>query len=779
MQTRIAPAMLAVLLAAQSAFAQSRLYTLDVRYMAVLDSSTLQQLALVDLNAVGNPAGIAIAGNGSRAYIGLGGATPPFSTPGAAGPQTKVAVIDLLTYSVLRTIDVGGLPAEPVASPSGDRIYVNVPASNAIVVIRTTDDAVIGTIPGSFGPLTVSPDGTKLYSGMTVSGTQSLVTIDTATFAVSPFASSTVPCFTGITLTPDGSRLYISGACPPAGGGGLREFDAATGSELANIPTRAASLAMTPDGSKLLLSPTFDTNGVHAPTLILDAQTLTQIGSVTPSGLYIAADPTVNRAYTYGFWGNVSPNFGTIQVTSIDLATSSRVNNVTIGLLQARGFAVAPVSPCGQFLVSPAYAGVTTSGGSGSFSAPVPAGCPWSVTSTDPWLTITSATSGVGPATITFSAAPSSGPRTAELRINGQVLPVYETQPLVMIDSPVQGTHVTSGFQLAGWLADLAVGGPSSVRLNDSLLMHVWAYPADGSAPVLVTQTNATGSRPDVAAAFPFCCSGGFNVTVTGLKPGTYTFVVYLFSPYLKTFAAARTVTLTIDPRTFAVIDTLAPNASVTVPFRLGGWALDANAASGTGVDVVNVYAYPDSGGTPIFAGSAYYGLGRFDLVPYLGVQFVESGYGLAVDGLAPGGYTMVAYAHSTVTGGFTPAVVHVTVTGAAQPLEIESFGPQQGVSGLVANGWAIDSRAAGGTGVLAVQAWAYPVGGGAPIFFGSALMGIKRYDIGFIYGERFWTSGWQIVGTLPSGTYDVAFFALSATTGLFDNVRVRRITVP
>jgi hypothetical protein len=263
--------------------------------------------------------------------------------------------------------------------------------------------------------------------------------------------------------------------------------------------------------------------------------------------------------------------------------------------------------------------------------------------------------------------------------------------------------------------------------------------------------------------------------------PGAYTFLTYLFSPYVNAFAAAQTVTVTIDPRVFTVIDTLPANASVTVPFRLGGWALDASAPSGTGVDVVNVYAYPDSGGAPIFAGSAFYGLPRADLVPFVGTRFRDSGYGLAVDGLAPGGYTMVAFAHSTVTGRFEPAVVHVTVTGAAEPLEIETFGipPGGNPRAIFATGWAIDRRASSGPGVTAIQAWAYPAGGAAPIFVGSAQMPFERADIAAIYGSRYRDSGWTLGGTLPSGSYQIVFFALSAATGQFDNVRVRSLIVP
>src|ERR1041385_664743 len=87
--------------AALPAAAQTRLYTLDGRYLRVLDGDTIQTLARVDLLNYGNAAGLALAGNGSRAYVGLGGGltfAAPGETPGP-GAQPKVAVVDLFTLS--------------------------------------------------------------------------------------------------------------------------------------------------------------------------------------------------------------------------------------------------------------------------------------------------------------------------------------------------------------------------------------------------------------------------------------------------------------------------------------------------------------------------------------------------------------------------------------------------------------------------------------------------------------------------------------------------------
>jgi DNA-binding beta-propeller fold protein YncE len=178
---------------APPAAAQTRVYTVDERSLVVMDGQTLATIGRLNLLSYGNPNGIAIASNNTRAYIGLSGVDTfanPGETPG--GAQPKVAVVDLVTLSVVRTIDLGALPFGPAASPSGDRVYVNNPGPKTISVIRTADDAVVGTIPmpGGVGPLVVTSDGSKVYTGTS----DGVFQIDTATLAVDTFSTTTVPC---------------------------------------------------------------------------------------------------------------------------------------------------------------------------------------------------------------------------------------------------------------------------------------------------------------------------------------------------------------------------------------------------------------------------------------------------------------------------------------------------------------------------------------------------------------------------------------------------------
>ena len=112
-----------------------------------------------------------------------------------------------------------------------------------------------------------------------------------------------------------------------------------------------------------------------------------------------------------------------------------------------------------------------------------------------------------------------------------------------------------------------------------------------------------------------------------------------------------------------AVIDTPRSQQDVAQPFALGGWAADVNAATGTGIDTLHVWAYPLTGGPPVFLGTATYGGARPDVAAIHGDQFRDSGFGLTIQGLTPGNYDLAVFPWSNVSNGFTPPqVVRITV---------------------------------------------------------------------------------------------------------------------
>jgi hypothetical protein len=111
------------------------------------------------------------------------------------------------------------------------------------------------------------------------------------------------------------------------------------------------------------------------------------------------------------------------------------------------------------------------------------------------------------------------------------------------------------------------------------------------------------------------------------------------------------------------VIDLPRANAIVREPFMIGGWAVDLDAAQGTGVTTLHAWAFPASGGAPIFLGATEYGGARPDVAAVHGPRFKGSGFGLIVQSLPLGDYDLALFAWSTETMGFVaPRTVRVSV---------------------------------------------------------------------------------------------------------------------
>jgi bacillolysin len=233
---------------------------------------------------------------------------------------------------------------------------------------------------------------------------------------------------------------------------------------------------------------------------------------------------------------------------------------------------------------------------------------------------------------------------------------------LMALDSPAAGSTLMQPFDLTGWAIDR--GAPAGTGVD---ALHVWAYrdPGSNTPPVFVGAGTYGLSRPDVGSFYGSrFTNSGYLLRIRGLSAGRYSLVVYAHSTATGTFnnLVSREVTVEAGPR--LSIDTPANGAHVSSSFHIGGWALDNPAVSGTGMDAIHVWAYPNpgSGTAPIFLGAASYGGVRADVGAYFGAQFTNSGYNLPVTGLAPGVYQINVFGHSAVTGTFN-IVQSVVVT--------------------------------------------------------------------------------------------------------------------
>jgi hypothetical protein len=225
-------------------------------------------------------------------------------------------------------------------------------------------------------------------------------------------------------------------------------------------------------------------------------------------------------------------------------------------------------------------------------------------------------------------------------------------------------------------------------------------------------------------------------------------------------------------------IDTPSANATVPETFSIAGWAIDLGAGENSGVDAIDVWAYPASGAAPQYVASATYGISRPDIAAAYGSQFAASGF-QASGRLATGSYQLAVFARSRLTGTFNNVRQVAITVGAVPRMAIDGPSSNANVAQtFTVGGWALDPNTATGSGVDAVHVWAYPTTGAAPTFVGAATVGGSRPDVANYFGSAGAASGYNLSGTLPIGTYDLVVFAHSSVTGTFNNSQAVRITV-
>jgi hypothetical protein len=230
-------------------------------------------------------------------------------------------------------------------------------------------------------------------------------------------------------------------------------------------------------------------------------------------------------------------------------------------------------------------------------------------------------------------------------------------------------------------------------------------------------------------------------------------------------------------------LDFPATGSSVSTQFSLAGWAVDLGASAGSGISAVHVWAFPTTGGAPIFVGAASLGVARPDVGAYLGSpQFGQSGFVLSGN-LPPGTYDVRVSGLSTVINNFnveTWTRITVVVPPSRPVMSVDMPAPNQNVSQTLSiAGWAADLAAPSGTGVDAIHVYGYPAAGGNPIFVGVGTLGAFRPDVGAYFGDaRFSSSGYFLQGTLPRGQYYLVVFAHSTVTHTFNQAAVVFINV-
>jgi len=354
------------------------------------------------------------------------------------------------------------------------------------------------------------------------------------------------------------------------------------------------------------------------------------------------------------------------------------------------------------------------------------------------------------------------------------------------IETPLNGSTQPLTFLIAGYAFDPEAPSGSGV---DGVVMY--AYPNFGSGePAISLGPAAYGlTRNDIARQYGSAfVSSGFQLMATGLPAGTYRIVAFAHNVATAAYSSYTFVDVSVQGFSAMSIDVPAASATVMPSFVIAGWAIDNQAADGTGIDAIHLYLSPNDGADPpLFLGVATYGVPRPDVAAAYGSRYANSGYQFAVNGLQPGNYLLTAFAHSSATGLFSLARAvrfRVDVT-ALVTIDMPSPGSAVDAPVFGVMGWAIDRSATGGSGIdtLHVYGFRNPGSGEPPIFLGVASVGSARPDVAAIYGSQFADSGyWLFVDRAALGLtpapYDIVVWAHSSVTNSFTAVSVVRVTL-
>ena len=246
-----------------------------------------------------------------------------------------VTVIDPATNTVVATITVGGTPYGVTASADGTRVWVANYGSQQIHVIDTATNTVVTTasIVGNPHSIALSPSGHRAYVTVfssTNPASANTVWVFDATISP-PYPMATIPVGTGpagITMRPDGSRLYVANY---GGGGGttMSVIDPSTNGVIATVTVGSApfQIGAHPDNSRVYVA-NRNSNTVSVVDTATNTVTATIGAGTTP--VFAALDATGARVYVTNIEGGSVTVIGTSTNTVID--TIASVNTLPRGI---------------------------------------------------------------------------------------------------------------------------------------------------------------------------------------------------------------------------------------------------------------------------------------------------------------------------------------------------------------------------------------------------------------------------------------------------------------
>ncbi len=548
----------------------------EVSWLSITAGSSGQGSGAVQFTVAGNADPASRTGgvmvNGQRAQVSQAAGECRFelSSNAAALPKSGGnGSVDVRSSSALCTW---------AATPNVDWISINSNANGK------GSAAVTFTVAPTTGPPRA---GTITIAGQHFSVTQS----EGCSYAVSPLSSS-VPANGGtrnVTIT-------STGGCPwtAASNADWLTVGPPTGSGPATITLTAAA-----------------TNGPsRTGTATIGGQLVTVTQSagcsfdVSPLSFNIDAaggTRTINVTAGTGCDWTATSNQDWITITSAPGASASGAVTISIapdngpsrsGTVTVAGqtITIAQGNGC-TFAISPDSQSIPSAGGTGSVNVTAAAGCAWSATRTESWITITSGQSGSGNGTVNFTVASTTGPgRSGTLTIAGHTFTINQGQGCAFALSSSTASAPASG-----------ASGTFEVKTSDGC---GWA--ANSNASWLTITSGNTGSG-NGAVGYNAAANTGPQRTGT-ITAGGQTFTVdqsagcmYSISPTSQNIGTSG--------GTLSVAVTAPSGCSWTASSN-AGWISVSSGGSGSSNGTVQlvVAANPDAErqGTVTIAGQTY-----------------------------------------------------------------------------------------------------------------------------------------------------------------------------
>jgi hypothetical protein len=197
---------------------------------------------------------------------------------------------------------------------------------------------------------------------------------------------------------------------------------------------------------------------------------------------------------------------GTVSFTAAaNPTTTARSGTLSIGGVT---FTVSEDAASCTYSLSATSQSVGAGGGTGSVGVTTLAGCPWTASANDAWLTVTSGASGTGNGTVAFSAAANPGAtgRSGTLTIGGVTFTVNEAAA-----SCTYSLSATSQSMVAA-------GGTGSVDLT-TIAGCAWTAASNDTWLTVTSAANGTGNATVAfsAAANPATIARSGTLTIGGV----------------------------------------------------------------------------------------------------------------------------------------------------------------------------------------------------------------------------------------------------------------------